>query len=338
MQILVLDDDNLIISYRVGGLDTSTLGFSHEIYRYSISENTTTKLYAERFADQSYKYSDITLTKATDGRYALCFLGRFYIFSGDTLMKTGSVDIPGKIVVTMVMSPDLSCYAYRAKNPGTISGYGKYYVADTATGEKRFDDYFWAYDVVFSPDGSKIAFACFNDDRSNTYLGILDPVTGYWNKIKLNPDQEYDYSFFGFTWLGNNTVRCFNKITQSDEYRITTEFGVEINRVNLSDGSITTDFKFYPESENFYNAEIYYEVFSGDLYVTRIRTDENIQFYRVIQSGAELVFKYPYGDYLRNRYDDIQALPGGRYVMLCSLSDQVTGGTVNQNYQIIVYK
>lgn len=337
MQILVLDDDNLIISYRVGGLDTSTLGFSHEIYRYSISENTTTKLYAERFADQSYKYSDITLTKAANGKYALCFSGRYYIFSGDTLEKTGSIEIPGKIVKDIVMSPDLSCYAYRAKNPGTMSDYGKYYIADTETGEKRFDDYFWAYDVVFSPDGKKISFKRYDED--NTYLGIIDPVTGYWDEIKLNPDQEYDYSFFGFTWIGNNTLRYFNKITQSDEYRITTNFGVEINRVNLSDGSITTDYTFNSD-EDFYNAEINYEVFDGDLYITRtpIEANRHIELYRVTQSGAELIFKYPCGKQYQYNYSAVQALPGCGYVMLCSIYDSVTDGTENQSYQIIVYK
>lgn len=341
MQLLVLDDNNLIISYRIGGLVTSTLGFSHDIYRYNISENSLTKLYSEKFdADQSYKSSEMTLTKAPDGKFALCFFGHYYIFSGDTMMKTGSVNAPGKIVKDMVMSPDLSCYVYRARNQGTISGYGKYYVADTETGEKRFDDYFWAYDVVFSPDGSKIAFAYYNDDRTNTYLGILDPVTGHQSKIKLNADQKYDYYFFGFTWSEDSqSVRYFNRISQTDKYMISTNFGVEVNRVNFSDGSIKTDYTFNPD-EDFYNGDIDFNFFGDEAYVTRIPTEviQNVELYHITQSGTDLIFKYPCGKQYQYNYSAVQAPPNGGYVMLCSIYDSVTDGTVNQSYQIIVYK
>ena len=349
MQILVLDDDNLIISYRIGNPDI-TLGFSHDIYRYNISEKIITKLNTDSFEHENLdiskyqgivigiRHSKMQLTKASDGKFALCFSGRYYIFSGDTLIKTGSVYAPGKIVETMVMSPDLSCYAYRAKNPGTISRYGKYYVADTETGEKRFEDYFWAYDVVFSPDGSKISFKRYDED--NTYLGIIDPVTGYWDEIKLNADQAYGYSFFGFTWSeGGQSMRYFNRISQTDEYLISEIFGVEVNRVNLSDGSITTDYTFDPD-EDFYNGDIDFNFFGDDVYVTRIPTEvnQNVELYRVTQSGAELIFKYPCGKQYQYNYSAVQALPNGGYVMLCSVYDSITDGTENQSYQIIIYQ
>ncbi len=229
MQILVLDDENLIISYRLGNPADITLGFSHEIYRYNISEKTTTKLYADHFGKEGFIHdvddyyspdveyhglmnNKMRLTKAADGKFALCFSGRYYIFSGDTLVKTGSVDAPGEIVETMVMSPDLSCYAYRAKNPGTISGYGKYYVTDTETGKKRFEDYFRASDVVFSPDGKKISFKKYGDDNKNTYLGVIDPVTGYWDEINSTPIRNMIIYFLGLH--GSGTTR-FNISTKS---------------------------------------------------------------------------------------------------------------------------